>query len=213
MWEYNDREYIKLFRKITSWEWYTDINTFKLFLHCLIKANWKPGRWRGISYERGQFITSLASLSKETGLSIQQVRTALNKLKSTGELTELLYPRKRLITVVRFDMYQGEQQDKQQDNNNQNNKETNNQVNRQATGKQQASNNRYKNNKNNKKEKNNKDAPPVAPEGAPDAYGAPPPGWDEACEKQFQEDAPQNPGKTRQDWWDFWMADEGGDDE
>ena len=62
-------------------------------------------------------------------------------------------------------------------------------------------------------EKNNKDAPPVAPEGAPDAYGAPPPGWDEACEKQFQEDAPQNPGKTRQDWWDFWMADEGGDDE
>ena len=67
---------------------------------------------------------------------------------------------------------------------------------------------------NTKKDKNNKDAPPVAPEGAPDAYGAPPPGWDEACEKQFQEDAPQNPGKTRQDWWDFWMADsEGGDDE
>ena len=108
--------------------------------------------------------------------------------------------------MVSFDRYQGEQQAELQANNTQNNK--------QSTSNQQATNNRYKNIKNNKKVKNNKDAPPVAPEGAPDAYGAPPPGWDEACEKQFQEDAPQNPGKTRQDWWDFWMADsEGGDDE
>ena len=207
MWEYNDREYIKIFRKITSWEWYTDINTFKLFLHCVIKANWKPGRWRGLSYERGQFFTSLASLSRETGLSIQQVRTALNKLKSTGELTELLYPKKRLITVVRFDMYQGEQQDKQQDNDNQNNKETNNQNNRQVTGNQQASNNRYKNIKNNKNKRNNAPGPPSPSAGVPDGsdgYGAPPPGWDQECEEQFLKDKPYNPRQTRLEWWQFW---------
>ena len=202
---FNDDEYLKIFRKMVFWEWYTDVNTKVLFLHCLIMANWKPGRWKGISYERGQFITSLESLSKETGLTIQQVRTSLQHLIATGELTSKSTNKNRIITVVSFDRYQGEQQAEWQANNNQNNK--------QSTSNQQATNNRYKNIKNNKKEKNNKDAPPVAPEGAPDAYGAPPPGWDEACEKQFQEDAPQNPGKTRQDWWDFWMADEGGDDE
>lgn len=203
---FNDDEYLKIFRKMVFWEWYTDVNTKVLFLHCLIMANWKPGRWKGISYQRGQFITSLESLSKETGLTIQQVRTSLQHLIATGELTSKSTNKNRIITVVSFDRYQGEQQAEWQANNNQNNK--------QSTSNQQATNNRYKNIKNNKKVKNNKDAPPVAPEGAPDAYGAPPPGWDEACEKQFQEDAPQNPGKTRQDWWDFWMADsEGGDDE
>lgn len=203
---FNDDEYLKIFRKMVFWEWYTDVNTKVLFLHCLIMANWKPGRWKGISYERGQFITSLESLSKETGLTVQQVRTSLQHLIATGELTSKSTNKNRIITVVSFDRYQGEQQAEWQANNKQNNK--------QSTSNQQATNNRYKNIKNNKKVKNNKDAPPVAPEGAPDAYGAPPPGWDEACEKQFQEDAPQNPGKTRQDWWDFWMADsEGGDDE
>lgn len=203
---FNDDEYLKIFRKMVFWEWYTDVNTKVLFLHCLIMANWKPGRWKGISYERGQFITSLESLSKETGLTVQQVRTSLQHLIATGELTSKSTNKNRIITVVSFDRYQGEQQAEWQANNKQNNK--------QSTSNQQATNNRYKNIKNNKKVKNNKDAPPVAPEGAPDSYGAPPPGWDEACEKQFQEDAPQNPGKTRQDWWDFWMADsEGGDDE
>lgn len=203
---FNYDEYLKIFRKMVFWEWYTDVNTKVLFLHCLIMANWKPGRWKGISYERGQFITSLESLSKETGLTVQQVRTSLQHLIATGELTSKSTNKNRIITVVSFDRYQGEQQAEWQANNKQNNK--------QSTSNQQATNNRYKNIKNNKKVKNNKDAFPVAPDGAPDAYGAPPPGWDEACEKQFQEDAPQNPGKTRQDWWDFWMADsEGGDDE
>lgn len=210
MWEYNDREYIKVFRKLTQWEWYTDVNTFKLFMHCLIKANWKAGSWRGHHYERGQFFTSIASLSRETGLSVRQTRTALEHLQSTGEVTSKIYPKYRVITVVSYDLYQGERQGERQANDNQNDKQSTSKT----ASNRQANDNRYKNNKNNKKVKNNKDAPPVAPEGAPDAYGAPPPGWDEACEKQFQEDAPQNPGKTRQDWWDFWMADsEGGDDE
>ena len=56
MWEYTDTEYIKLFRKMLNWEWYTDVNTKVLFLHCLLKANWKDGSWHGHKYKRGQFI-------------------------------------------------------------------------------------------------------------------------------------------------------------
>ena len=106
MWEYSNTEYIKLFRKMLNWEWYTDINTKVLFLHCLLKANWKGGSWHGHEYKRGQFITSLPSLAKETGLTIRQVRTALEHLKSTGEVTDKKYPKFRIITVVSYDLFQ-----------------------------------------------------------------------------------------------------------
>lgn len=131
-----------MFRKMVFWEWYTDVNTTKLFLHCLLMANWRPGRWKGISYERGQFITSIDHLSKETGLTVQEVRTALDHLKATNEITSESTNRYTLITVVSFEKYQGEQQANQQTNNTQNNKRNN----KQATNKQQQN----KNNKNNK---------------------------------------------------------------
>lgn len=108
--EYNDNEYIKLFRKMINWEWYTDVNTKVLFLHCLLKANWKPGDWKGIHYERGQFITSLNSLSLETGLSVKMVRTAMEHLISTGEINSLRQDKGttkcRIITVIHYDDYQ-----------------------------------------------------------------------------------------------------------
>ena len=61
--EYSEREYIKLNRKILKWEWYSDPNTRALFIHCLLKAKWRPGKWHGYAYRRGQFITSLSTLS------------------------------------------------------------------------------------------------------------------------------------------------------
>ena len=152
MWEYTDTEYIKLFRKMLNWEWYTDVNTKVLFLHCLLKANWKDGSWHGHAYKRGQFITSLKSLAKETGLTIQQVRTALDHLKSTGELTSTEYPKFRVITVVSYDLFQST------------NKQINNKLTSKSTGNQQATNKvattdirTYKNNKEVKKEM---EAPP-----------------------------------------------------
>lgn len=100
--------FIKLHRKLLDWEWYDDANTMRLFIHCLLRANWKAGSWHGITYGPGQFITSLASLSDETGLSIQQVRTSLSHLISTGEITSNQQAKCRIITVNNWDMYQGD---------------------------------------------------------------------------------------------------------
>lgn len=105
-WKYADGEYIKVFRKMLEWEWYTDVNTTKLFLHCLLKANWKPGSWHGYKYKRGQFITSLPSLARETGLTIKEVRTALKHLKRTGEVADWHDSKIRIITVVSYDQFQ-----------------------------------------------------------------------------------------------------------
>ena len=94
--------FIKIHRKILDWEWYTDQNTFCVFLHCLFKANWKDGRFRGIEVPRGSFITSLPSLCEELNMTTHKVRTALDHLIMTGEVAVTRYPHWRMITVVKY---------------------------------------------------------------------------------------------------------------
>ncbi len=117
--------WIKLFSKFMNWEWYKDQNTKSLFIHCLLKANWKDGKFMGIDIPRGSFVTSLDSLSKELGLSIQEIRTALKHLISTNELTSKSTNKYRIITVVNYEIYQ----------------QVNKQNNSQSTNNQQATNN------------------------------------------------------------------------
>ena len=98
--------FIKLNRKMLTWEWYDDINTFKLFIHILFKVSWKKKKWHGIDIEPGQLITSLPKLSEETHLTIRQTRTALEHLKTTGEVTDKPYSKFRIITVNNWGRYQ-----------------------------------------------------------------------------------------------------------
>ena len=100
--------FIQLHRKLLEWEWYTDQKTFKLFLHCLLKANFKDKDWRGKTIKRGQFVTSISHLSSETGLSIKQVRTALENLESTGEVDKQTTNLNTWITILYYDKYQSE---------------------------------------------------------------------------------------------------------
>lgn len=60
----------------------------------------------GETIPRGSFVTSLDSLGKELGLSVQEIRTALKHLISTGELTSKSTNKYRIITVVNYEMYQ-----------------------------------------------------------------------------------------------------------
>ena len=78
--------YIKINRSLLRWEWYGDINTARLFLHMLLKANWKDENYRGTTVPRGSFISSISQLSKETNLTVKEVRTCVNHLKTTGEV-------------------------------------------------------------------------------------------------------------------------------
>ena len=98
--------YICLYRQITEWEWYQNPNTFRVFLHCLLMANFTDGRFEGREIKRGQFVTSLDHLSKDTKLSVKEIRTALDHLQRTGELASESCNRYRVITVVKYDEYQ-----------------------------------------------------------------------------------------------------------
>lgn len=141
--------FIKICRKMLKWEWYNNVNTRILFFHCLLKANWEAGSWHGIDYKAGEFITSLPNLATGCGLSIQQTRTALNNLQSTGELTVKSFSQGRIISVNNWNKYQSVTDDATG-----NQQAINRQPNRQSTG-NLTSVKEYKNIKN-KELKNNK---------------------------------------------------------
>lgn len=98
--------YIKINRKILDWEWYKNLNTCRLFFHILLKANWKDGKFEGKDVLRGSFITSIKRLSLETGLTENEVRTALSHLVKTGEITKQTTKKYTIITVNNYELYQ-----------------------------------------------------------------------------------------------------------
>lgn len=100
--------FIKLHRSMLNWEWYQDINTKVVFLHCLLKANWETGRFQGVEVPRGSFVTSLSQLAKETGLTVKQVRTAINHLKETNEVASKTTSKFSVITINNYDKFQTE---------------------------------------------------------------------------------------------------------
>ncbi len=98
--------YIKLHRKMTEWEWYKDLPTKTLYIHLLLKANWITKAYKGVEIPSGTVVTSIRELSIETGLSEQQIRTAINHLKSTHEITSKSTNKFTLISIEKWATYQ-----------------------------------------------------------------------------------------------------------
>lgn len=98
--------YIKLYRSLLDWQWHDDPNTLSVWIHLLLKANFKPTVWHGINLKPGQIITSRASLAKETGLSERQIRTSLTRLKTTECLTIETTSKYTLISIINFGFFQ-----------------------------------------------------------------------------------------------------------
>ena len=99
-------EFIKLYRNLLNWEWYSDINTCRLFIHMLLRANWKDGNFRGTTVPRGSFVSSIGKLAEETQLTPDEVRTAIKHLIQTHEVTKQSYSKYTVFTVKNYDAYQ-----------------------------------------------------------------------------------------------------------
>lgn len=102
-----DTGWIKLFRSMKTWGWYKDTPTKTLFIHLLLEANREDQPWQNIIVKRGQCVVGRKQLSYDTGLSEQQVRTAMQKLKNTGEITTEATNKYTLVTIVNYPLYQG----------------------------------------------------------------------------------------------------------
>ena len=136
--------WVKFHRKIEEWEWYTDVNTFKLFFHLILKANHKDKTWKGVEIKRGQLLTGRKQLAKETGLSEQNIKTSIKHLKMTNEVTSKVTNKYSIITITNYDSYQDEKDEASQ------------QTDPQLTSNQPATNQQLTTTKNVKKVKNEK---------------------------------------------------------
>ncbi|GAA4235704.1 hypothetical protein GCM10022291_18320 [Postechiella marina] len=94
--------FIMLHRDLLDWEWYQSSETFRVFVHLILRANYSDKKWQGTDVKRGQFITSNNHLANELSLSIQQVRTALKRLESGGYITRKTTNKFTLITIVNY---------------------------------------------------------------------------------------------------------------
>lgn len=103
--------FIKLYEKMTEWEWYDDLITFKVFIHLLLTANWKDTSWHGIDLKRGQRVISYQTLADELHLTPKQVRTAIEKLKRTHEVASYMAGKRQVVTIENYEKYQGRDSD------------------------------------------------------------------------------------------------------
>ena len=101
--------WIKLYRQLLDWEWYTTPNMVHLYVHIVMTANHSDKEVRGILVKRGQLLTGRSKLSAETGISAQSVRTCLQRLQSTSNLTIKSTNKFSLITVCNYDKFQEDQ--------------------------------------------------------------------------------------------------------
>lgn len=110
--------WIKLSRKILNWGWYSDPNVRAVFIHLLLIANWTDNEYRGYKISRGQAVIGIKALSTQLGISVQQARTALEKLKSTDEIKVESNNKFSIITIENWGKYQGESAERLQHENN-----------------------------------------------------------------------------------------------
>ena len=143
--------WIKLHRQFLDWEWYSEPNCLRVFLHCLLKANHKDKAYRGTLIKRGTFVTSFEVMQYELTLTTQQLRTVFKKLESTGEINKQSTSKGTVITVCNYNAYQEEEFNEFTDSN----KQTTNQ--QQTNNKQSTT---TKNDKNVNNDKNVKKNPP-----------------------------------------------------
>lgn len=98
--------FVKIFKRMTKWGWYQDTNTFRVFMHILLNANYKPSEYKGVTIGAGECVFGRKKWAKELGLSEQNVRTALSHLQSTNEITIVSTNKFSVIHVVKWEFWQ-----------------------------------------------------------------------------------------------------------
>jgi hypothetical protein len=136
----HEEGWIKLHRKIIDNPIFKESRTLHLFIYLLLKANHQQNRFlfnqKEIIIERGQVVTGIPRISRDTGLTYREIRTRLALLENLGILTRKTTNKFSIITICNYSYYQDTKDEERQ-------------TERQANDKQTTTN------KNNKNEKNN----------------------------------------------------------
>lgn len=99
-----------MYRQFLDWEWFRKPEMVQLFLYLLLNANAADTMWQGVRIRRGQLLRGSQRITADTGLTRQQIRTCLNRLEKTGEITREIVRNSTdqgtLITICEYERYQ-----------------------------------------------------------------------------------------------------------
>jgi len=102
--------YIYLWRSLLHSDFYATPNTCHLAVHLMLTAAWKDHHilvgGKRVLLQRGQTHTGRLKLKKETGLSYQNIRTALHHLENVGFSTRKPTRHGSIITICKYNDYQ-----------------------------------------------------------------------------------------------------------
>jgi len=105
-----DNTFVYLWRSILGTSFYKKPLTCHLAIHLILCAAWKDHKTmiggKEVLIKRGQIPTGRNKLSKETGLSPQNIRTCLSHLTTCGFLTIKSTKQLSIITICKYDSYQ-----------------------------------------------------------------------------------------------------------
>lgn len=99
--------FVKDYRSTLDWEWFTDVNTAHLWEYIRLRVNYEDSSFRGITIRRGQMLESIRKMAVNTGMTVRNVRTALNHLLNSGQITCQVTQFGLLINAVNYAKFQG----------------------------------------------------------------------------------------------------------
>lgn len=104
--------WIKLHRRLLDWEWSNCPEMVALWVHLLLRANYAERECQGRVIGIGKMSTSVADLSRSTGLSVKQVRTCLERLEKDGAIERASQRANKgaractIISICNYESYQ-----------------------------------------------------------------------------------------------------------
>ncbi len=98
--------FIVLDRALLDWQWHDNVAAMSLWIHILLKANWRDGWFMGTLISRGSFATSIRNLADETGMHPNTIRKWLKRFKSAGQIELKSTNRFTQIIVINYAKFQ-----------------------------------------------------------------------------------------------------------
>jgi len=98
--------FVYLARQLEEWEWWAASITLSVWVKCILRANWKDGKYKGEKIQRGEFTSSNRALADYMGMNVQSMRLHLKRLQKSGCLEAFPTKTHTRYVLVNYDKFQ-----------------------------------------------------------------------------------------------------------
>lgn len=98
--------FVIVYRDLLDWQYHDNPNAVALWIYILLKARWSDGFQNGVEIRRGQLMTTLATISAETGLNTGVINRLLKKFESDNQISVKTTNRFSVINVINYAKFQ-----------------------------------------------------------------------------------------------------------